>query len=267
MSVVVSNRVRLVAVILAVALASVSTTRVEAQQYMSLDVLPAKSEFVVDAGHTQTFAVSVRNDGAETTHVQTSLSDFTIDENGEHRLLAAGTTPFSLAPYLSIRPREFDVAPGQMQQIVISFALPADNVGEFAAIAFFETRATRFSSSLAVNERVASKMYAVARGTERIDGAVDDVKVRVAQDGEHLAVGFANVGNIHEYVSGYVDIRRSGVLVQHVHLADNQLVERNDRVVFQASVKPLPRGLYDLTAVCDYRGATRAAARSAFTIP
>jgi len=233
---------------------------------IGLNVIPTKSEIATQPGKTETFPVTVRNDSGDVIHVQASLSDFTIAPNGQHVFMQAGKSPYSLAPYLSMNPREFDIPAGQLQQVRVSFTLPEHKIGEYATIVFFQTRPVRRPGAIGFSERIASKIYAMAGDTGQIGGVVDDVSVQPQSGGEKVVVGFKNNGNVHEYVNGRVEIKKAGAVVDKFSLAQQQLVERGDRVVLEAQGKPLPAGQYDAVAICDYGGTKLTGGQASFTV-
>lgn len=86
-------------------------------------VEPAKVEKFYTKGKTYTeiFTVEIRNFPA---HVEIYVEDFFIKENGDFEFKKQGTYNFSLAPFISINPRSFDMEPGDKREVRVSFTLP-----------------------------------------------------------------------------------------------------------------------------------------------
>jgi hypothetical protein len=248
------------------AVASILAASAPAPADIGLNVIPTKNEIATQAGKTETVPVTVRNDGQDVVHVQASLSDFTIAPNGQHVFMAPGKSAFSLAPYMSVNPREFDIQPGQFQQVRVSFTVPEHKAGEYATIIFFQTRPTRKPGSIGFSERIAAKFYALVGDTGRIGGEVDNVAVQPASGAQKVVVGFKNGGNVHVYVNGRVEIRKGGQVVEKLPVATQQLVERGARVVLEATGKNLPAGTYDAVAVLDYGGPKLTGGQTTFTV-
>src|SRR5579875_1363895 len=125
---------------------------------LGLNVIPTKIELATASGKTETIPVTVRNGGDSPVHVQASLTDFTTAANGQYVFLPPGKNPYSLATWMTVNPREFDIPPGQFQQVRVSLTVPEAKSGEYSTIVFFQTRPSRKPGSIGFSERIASKV-------------------------------------------------------------------------------------------------------------
>ncbi|MDE2482850.1 MAG: hypothetical protein KGN02_11715 [bacterium] len=235
---------------------------------LSLDVAPAKLELQISPSTTQTFPITVRNSGTAPLHIQVSLSDFTLTPSGEYQFGKAGSHPYSLAHWLGVNPREFDVPPNTVQQVRVTLNVPQHVAGEYSGIIFFTTRPERHEThGITFAERVAAKVYAYTPASLRIDGAVDGIAVKETSIGERFLVGFKNRGNAHVYVNGRIEVRKGDQTVARVPFPPQLLVERGERRVLEAYVTDkLPPGTYTALALVDFGGPNLAGGQTTFTV-
>ena len=96
---------------------------------LSLDVAPAKYEMQIAPGSAQTIPITVRNTGGTTVHIVASLSDFTVNSDGNYRFMPPGKGRYSMGSWVSVNPREFDLPANSMQQVRFSINVPHRAVG------------------------------------------------------------------------------------------------------------------------------------------
>lgn len=233
---------------------------------LALDISPAKYELQVPAGSARTIPITVTNGGDTVIHVQATLSDFTVGRDGNYDFLAPGKGPYSMADWISVNPREFDLQPKSFQQVRFSIAVPASIAGEYSSIVFFTTRPTRHPGGVAIAERVASKLYEIVPDTARFAGEIDDVTARTDGDAERYLVAFRNTGNAHVYLNGRVEVKKDGQTVARIPMAKDMLVERNGRRLIETSGQRLPPGQYNAIAFVDYGGPNLIAGQTSFTV-
>lgn len=235
---------------------------------LSLDVAPAKLELQIAPNTTQTFPITVRNSGTAPLHIQVSLSDFALTPGGDYVFSKAGSNRYSLATWIGINPREFDIPPNTVQQVRVTLNVPQTVNGEYSGIVFFTTRPERHATrGITFAERVAAKIYAYTPSALRIDGAVDGIAVKETGIGERFLVGFKNRGNAHLYVNGRIEVRKGDQVVARVPFAPQLLVGRGERRVIEAYVTDkLPPGSYTALALLDFGGPNLAGGQTTFTV-
>ena len=233
---------------------------------LALDVSPVKYELQVPAGTARTIPITVTNGGDAVIHVQATLSDFTVGRDGNYEFLAPGKAPYSMANWISVNPREFDLQPKAFQQVRFSIAVPAGVSGEYSEIVFFTTRPTRHPGGVAIAERVASKLYQIVPDTARFAGEIDDVTAKTDGAGEKYLVAFRNTGNAHVYLNGRVEVKKDGQTVERIPMTKDMLVERNGKRLIEASGQRLAPGQYTATAFVDYGGQNLIAGQTTFTV-
>ncbi|MDQ2872935.1 MAG: DUF916 domain-containing protein [Candidatus Eremiobacteraeota bacterium] len=224
---------------------------------LGLDVSPAKLELSMAPASAYNIPVTVHNSTSNTTHVQASMIDFALAQNGDYRFEKTGSRGDSLMRWASINPREFDLPAGTTQQVRLSLAVPSGNLnGEYAGIVFFQTRPVRRSGAVAFSARVATKIYMTIPGTIRIDGAIARMAASRAPAGELYRVLFKNTGNAHVYLRGQLQVQKSGQVIDRVSFPPEELVERGGDRLIEVTGKRLPAGKYQAVSTIDYGGKT-----------
>lgn len=233
---------------------------------ISVDVSPAKYELQTQPGKTETFPITVRNTSGASVHIQASLADYAVGPTGNYAFQAPGKSPYSLSKFISINPREFDVDANSFVQVRFSVDVPSSASGEYGNLVFFTTRPSRKGGGMAIVERIASKIYVMIPDSTKIGGEVDDVKAQPMGDGEHYLVGFRNTGNAHVYLSGRVEIKQGGQVVDRISFPGGMLVERGGKRLIDAVGKKLPPGSYSVVAMVDYGGPNLVAGQANLTV-
>lgn len=225
---------------------------------LGLDVSPAKFELSMKPGSSYNVPITVHNGGGDATHIQVTLVDFGVAPNGDYQIERAGSKPNSLMRFASINPREFDLPGGTAQQVRLSLALPSgpNLSGEYAGIAFFQTRATRKAGAVALSARVGSKFYLTIPGTVKIDGAITKMTAGSGPSGQVYRVLYKNLGNAHEYLNGEIQVRKNGTTIQRIPMQREMLVERGGERLIEVNGETLLSGKYDIVAMIDYGGKT-----------
>jgi hypothetical protein len=233
---------------------------------ISVDVSPAKYELSTQPGKQETFPITVRNTSGAAVHIVASLSDYTVGPTGNYLFAAPGKSPFSLSKGISVNPREFDLEANSFVQVRFSVDIPSTASGEYSNLVFFTTRPTRHGGGLSIVERIASKIYVIIPESTRIAGEVDDVKAQTLDDGQHYLVNFRNTGNAHVYLSGRVEIKQGGTVVDRISFPPGMLVERAGKRLIDAVGKKLAPGSYSVVAMVDYGGPNLVAGQANITV-
>lgn len=259
------RNMRLVSTLAAIAVLGLAFTAPSSAD-ISVDVSPAKYELQTQPGKQETFPITVRNTSNAAVHIVASLSDYAVGPTGGYTFSPPGKSTTSLSKTTSINPREFDLEPGSFTQVRFSVDVPANAAGEYNNLVFFTTRPTRKGAGLSIVERIASKIYVMIPESTRIGGEVEDVKTQSLADGQHYLVDFRNTGNAHVYLSGRVEIKQGGTVVDRVAFPPGMLVERAGKRLIDAAGKKLAPGSYSVVALVDYGGPNLVAGQANITV-
>jgi len=236
---------------------------------IGLEVTPGKLEVSIPAGAAYNIPITVHNSSFDPVHVQASMVDFAVGQDGAYEFEKVGARPYSLLKWASIRPREFDLPAGNSEQVQLTVSVPqgSDLSGEYAGIVFFQTRPPRRSGeAVAFSVRIAAKIYATIPNTVKLDGAITKMSAGTSTKGETYKVEFKNKGNTHVYLSGQLTVQKGSTVVDQLSLANGQLVERDGDRTLEALGKKLEPGSYTAIATLDYGGKTQTGGEIAFDV-
>jgi hypothetical protein len=227
---------------------------------LGLNVSPAKMELSMAPGTTYNIPVTVQNSTNAPTHIQAQLVDFALTQSGDYHFGQTGSDKYSLMRWATINPREFDLPANSTQQVRLTLTIPkiSDLAGEYAGIAFFQTRPVRRAGAVALSARIGSKFYLTIPNTVKLDGAISKMSVGHGPFGEVYRVLYKNLGNAHQYLNGQIQVRKGGSVVQTIAMERDMLVERGGSRLIEANGNSsLPPGKYEIIAVIDYGGKTQ----------
>jgi hypothetical protein len=171
-----------------------------------------------------------------------------------------------MGSWVDINPREFDLDPQTFKQVRFTIAVPNGASGEYSALVYFTTRPPRKPGGLTIAERVASKLYEIIPDTARFAGEIDDISAKTDEAGEKYLIAFQNTGNAHVYLSGRVEVKSGGQLVDRIVMTKDMLVERSGKRLIETIGKKLPPGSYSALALIDYGGPNLIAGQTTFTV-
>lgn len=98
-----------------------STGLILAQDF---EVAPVLISFKANPGETQSRELTIHNHGSERQKFSLSLSDYTIDEEGTKKAVAAGSTDRSLADWLTVNPSFVELNPNESATANLIMTVP-----------------------------------------------------------------------------------------------------------------------------------------------
>lgn len=96
-----------------------------------LEVSQVEFRLELNAGASSTYSFLVRNDEAIVDQVKVYVGDWDRDINGVHRFYEPGTLPRSLASWITVSPREFELKPNEIQEVRFTINVPAGIEGTY----------------------------------------------------------------------------------------------------------------------------------------
>jgi P pilus assembly chaperone PapD len=231
----------------------------------SIEVSPLTLELQVDPGRAHTDAIQITNTGANRQHIKAYCQDWTLRPDGVVIFVSAGRLPQSASGWVALTPSEFDLAPGDSQQVRYTVRVPSDAVGETRTVVIFEAEAQALSLRGApsrVIPRIGTIIYVQS-------GAAAPAQARVAEFNVGPEMGLLvieNAGPGHLRFTGRLEIRRSGELVRASDL--NAFVvlpapfNRHQVKLSKEAFAGLADGEYEVTAVLDCGGPSLLGART-----
>jgi P pilus assembly chaperone PapD len=171
-----------------------------------IKVWPTKVELAINRGETTESAINVQNQGSETIRVRAYVMDFSIHKDGNYAFSEPGHESYSAAKWLSLNETEFDLAPGESNEIDVTIAVPAavEPGGHYAAL-FVETVPVAASEgvSVLIASRIPSLFYLTIPGVTEADIVANaDIASLIlpglVESGPvETSVVIRNTGNVH----------------------------------------------------------------------
>lgn len=88
------------------------------------EVSPVVLKFELEPGLSETRKLFVTNHAAEKATFEMKLYDYTVDEKGKKKNMAAGSSDRSCAAWLSLNPSIVDIAPNETKEIEVTMTVP-----------------------------------------------------------------------------------------------------------------------------------------------
>lgn len=105
-------------------LTSVLITHVSMMMGQDFEVAPVLVSFNADPGESQSRELTIRNHGSERQTFTLNLSDYTVDEKGTKKAVAAGSTEKSLADWLTVNPAFLELNPNESATANLLLTVP-----------------------------------------------------------------------------------------------------------------------------------------------
>ncbi len=221
-------------------------------------------DLVLPRGASETLSFQVLNNEAEPLEIQINLADWDRDITGENRFYPPGTLPRSLAPWLSVSPLRFDLAPNEQREIRFSIKVPSDIAGTHWAAIMVEAAPKQPQpqppgTTIVVRRRFAVKVLETPPGTGTKDGRITLIDVR-GLNPPNIFIEFENRGTIHTpEVKGRIEIRDDkGAPLEKLEVESFPALPGAKRLLKVTSARKkgdlLPPGKYLILAILDYGG-------------
>ena len=219
-------------------------------QAISISVAPIRVEHNVPAGGDLTEAISISNDDPFPVHIRVKVEDWSLTKEGSVSFSPGASQPFSAAPWIKVNPREFDLQPGQPQDIRYSLTVPKEATpGGYRAAIIFATvpRPTpgEKQKRVMLEGRIATILYETV-GRPAPSGEITGLSVITSKEGKpEFLISFKNTGSVHLRTRGEIIIRdKAGKEIGKAPLPDVPILPQSDRDFKVAWEAKLPAGEY-----------------------
>ena len=169
-----------------------------------IKVWPTKVDMTIDDGEQAERIINVQNEGDETIDVRAYVMDFTIDKDNEFIFSEPGHESYSASKWFSVDSADFELAPGERQEVEVVIAAPADVEpgGHYGAL-FFETVPSVNEEGVTISTRIPSLFYITVPGVTDVDIVANAEIVSLILPGfiekgpVEVGVVVENSGNVH----------------------------------------------------------------------
>ena len=179
-------------------------------------VWPTWVDLTVNRGEQADKMINVQNQGSELIRMRAYVMDFSIDREGNFVFSEAGHESYSASRWLSVAETDFELAPGESQEVEVGLSAPSEVEpgGHYAAL-FFEAIPSANQGAVSISTRIPTLFYITVPG-------ITEAEVIANADIASLVLpGFAgkgpveagvvvhNTGNVHLTVAARVHFSAS----------------------------------------------------------
>ena len=128
-------------------------------------VWPTWVELTVNRGEQAGKMINVQNQGSELIRMRAYVMDFSIDREGNFVFSEPGHESYSAARWLSVAETDFELTPGESQDVEVRLSAPSEVEpgGHYAAL-FFETIPSANQSAVSISTRIPTLFYITVPG-------------------------------------------------------------------------------------------------------
>lgn len=224
---------------------------------ISISVSPIRVEHQVPPGSSLTEAITIANDGTSPVFIRVKIEDWTLSPEGALNFYPGGTQAYSAGAWIRVNPKEFDLKPGESQDVRYALAVPKDTVpGGYRAAIIFATVprpvAGEKQKQVMVEGRIATILYQTV-GKPLPSGEITNLAFQVNREGKpEFSISFQNTGQVHFRTRGEITIRdRGGKEMARVPLPDFPILPQSKRDFGVALEQKLTPGDYVAELVMD----------------
>lgn len=232
-------------------------------QAQELEVTPGTMMFSVNAGSSQTQQVYVRNKAKTPQNFVFNLADWLVDEKGETKYFASGTTGRSCADWITVTPALVSLQPNESVNVNVTMLVPNDNTSTRWAVLFVQSAEEQTGAKavdkevqmgLQVAVRIAIPIYQSPASNKLFKGTIEGLNEKVDENGirtyESQAINTGDkILNCKVYFT--VSNLTTAEEITSTPIEFMLLPESNQKVKYTLD-KELAKGKYAVAAVLDY---------------
>jgi len=235
------------------------TIEVEAQSFLAT---PTIVELEVLPGEEKDFVIRVINVSVHEQSFRVYLTDLALEKDGNPGFPLPGSSTWSCASWITIRPSRLILTPYQGTEIACKLSVPrGETGGRYAAIIVEQTQKPALLRDRIIPEvryRIAISILLTVRGAKLEEKVqISEIKVTLSQEGKNeVIVRVRNEGNVHVRGEGIVIVKDAyGRIWKEVTLEAGKGTilpqsERNFKGIFE---NPLLPGKYTVEAIIAQR--------------
>jgi len=198
---------------------------------VGLGMAPPRFELLLAPGASSTETVVIFSYDAPDQRVDVGVVDWTLDPEGQLRVLPPGTLPYSASAWLQASADPFTLARSGTHPVRFTVAVPKDAALEgsyWTGLSFTtEPRPTEEGEGMTVRVRARAVVviYVTIPGTERPAAALQGVLLQDGEDGRFVVVDVVNEGNVYLRLGGELRfVNERGEVAARVPLPERVLL-------------------------------------------
>lgn len=230
-----------------------------------IEVAPARLNFSIPPGETQSRTVTVKNHGSTPETITLQMLDYLILRDGTMERLQSGSTRNSIANWITLNPSFVQLQPNESQTIQVNIQAPAEDfMSKWGILSFLSTReqvAFGADRQLQAGVRVSGRIdifltYNPATGEAGSVTISNMVEVDSPIDNERrFRVNLDNLGNKITVCQIFLLASNLTTMQEHKFATINVTTyPQSSRTVELILPNTLPPGRYSLAAILDFYG-------------
>ncbi len=217
--------------------------------YAGIGVEPTVTELSLSPGKRKAGSFTVLNDEDKVIGVKVELEDWLRRAEG-----------IEVPSWLEVKPREFEIGPGEVRKVKYKIEVPQEVKGELVAMVFFGSL-TPGGGGVGIRTRFGVSIYVAIKGTEVVEANIEklDVAKYGGENSDNYGISFGvtveNEGNVHIRPKGKVLVEdREGNRIKEADIFYGLPVLPQGKRTFAANWKGgvLPPGEYKGKATISY---------------
>jgi len=251
-----------------------------------IDMRPDRFEPSVPMGGFRVFGTTVMNREDTPVEVDVGLGRVYYDENGQMWVSEEDSdSGRSCTPWLTVEPRHFVLDPQRRKNVRITLNVPGGVAGGYYSSVIFNTRLVADTGAPGLPTPIYCPIFLTVPPNLEPGGEIADVIIEHPRESAvTLTAEFRNSGNVHQIISGGVNLQRWVVpgVVEGLEVTDTArfedfatlLLETDStyvlpgeiRLVSSQTADGLPEGRYRARVTVAYGGKTPATVEREFVI-
>ncbi len=226
---------------------------------------PPRVELTINRGEKKNSYIVVSNTHPqEPIHIRAYVQDLVYLPDGSNDFLPPGTTPWSCAEWISLKPNAFDLPANKEQVVKFQVKVPPEARGGYYGVIFFEvlTQSNRKDiSSAAIAVRIGTIVLVDVAGTAEYKAKLTELSVtKVEKDNVPaltLSCIIKNLGNLLIRPTGTIrilDPQGREQTIMDLNPGKGGIFPGTSRRFILSLKKPLKEGRYIVRALVDYGG-------------
>jgi P pilus assembly chaperone PapD len=232
-------------------------------QAQELEVTPGTMMFTINPGSSQTQQVYVRNKGNKPQNFVFNLADWLVDESGETKYFAQGTTARSCAEWITVSPALVTLQPNESANINVTMLVPNDESSTRWAVLFVQSAEETTGAQavdkevqmgLKVAARIAIPIYQSPASNKMFKGVIEGLEENIDGAGtHHYKTQVINTGDKLLNCKVYFSFSNLQTAEEFTSEPFNfMLLPESNKTINYMLEKELEKGKYAVTAVLDY---------------
>lgn len=216
----------------------------------AFNINPYRVEMTLPTGEHREGTFTVANPSDAPIKIKITVEDWSSLQEGRTVVRGEGSS----LSWLKLNPVKLTLEPHQSETVRYTVQLPDGETGGRAAMIYFATVPEAGAKGISIVNRVGTALYAIAEGTEIIQGEIDTIRIKRTKPSFMAEVAVKNLGNIHIRPGGRIVITKKAEEILTIPFNEPGFpVFPEQRYIFETRRKEeLDPGTYSLELIMEF---------------